>query len=37
MAGFDLDDEDEDDEDDSIFEALRDDLIPEDAFMSLGV
>ncbi|AFW94692.1 hypothetical protein VB638_22590 [Dolichospermum sp. UHCC 0684] len=37
MAGFDLDDEDDEDEDDSIFEALRDDLIPEDAFMSLGV
>ena len=37
MAGFDLDDEDEDDDDDSIFAALRDDLIPEDAFMSLGV
>jgi hypothetical protein len=35
MAG--LDDDEEDDEDDSIFEALRDDLIPEDAFMSLGV
>jgi hypothetical protein len=36
MAG--LDDEDDDDyEDDSIFAALRDDLIPEDAFMSLGV
>ncbi|MTJ48514.1 hypothetical protein [Dolichospermum sp. UHCC 0259] len=37
MAGFDLDDEDEDEDNDSIFEALRDDLIPEDAFMSLGV
>ncbi|MDB9537721.1 hypothetical protein PN451_18105 [Dolichospermum planctonicum CS-1226] len=36
MAGLD-DDEDNDDEDDPIFEALRDDLIPEDAFMSLGV
>ncbi|MFN7658148.1 MAG: hypothetical protein ACK5P3_08395, partial [Dolichospermum sp.] len=34
MAG--LNDDEEDDEDDSIFEALRDDLIPEDAFMSLG-
>ncbi|MFM6266167.1 MAG: hypothetical protein ACKPFA_06595, partial [Dolichospermum sp.] len=32
MAGV-----DDDEEDDSIFEALRDDLIPEDAFMSLGV
>ncbi|MFN6036122.1 MAG: DUF6930 domain-containing protein [Dolichospermum sp.] len=35
MAG--LNDDEVDDEDDSIFEALRDDLIPEDAFMSLGV
>ena len=36
MAGFNLDD-DEENENDSIFEALRDDLIPEDAFMSLSV
>ncbi len=35
MAG--LNDDEDDDEDDAIFAALRDDLIPEDAFMSLGV
>ncbi|MTJ08187.1 hypothetical protein [Anabaena sp. UHCC 0204] len=34
LAGL---DDDDDDDDDSIFQAIRDDLIPEDAFMSLGV
>lgn len=36
MAGFDLSDEDEWDEDRDL-QKLRDDLIPEDSFLSLGV
>ncbi|WP_016951554.1 hypothetical protein [Anabaena sp. PCC 7108] len=35
MAGFDLPDEDE--LDSTVFRSLRDDLIPEDSFLSLGV
>jgi hypothetical protein len=36
MAGFDMED-DEMDESSSMFRSLRDDLIPEDSFLSLGV
>lgn len=35
MAGFGIEDEDE--SDDPMFRSLRDDLIPEDSFLSLGV
>ena len=37
MAGFDLDEMDMEEEDLSDFPPLRDDLIPEDSFLSLGV
>ncbi|KYC40622.1 hypothetical protein WA1_26265 [Scytonema hofmannii PCC 7110] len=41
IAGFDLEDEDDDDDDEtedmSLFQSLRDDVIPEDSFVSLSV
>ncbi len=37
MAGFDLEELEMGEEDSSDFSSLRDDLIPEDAFLSLGV
>ncbi|MCM0593392.1 MAG: hypothetical protein HEQ35_01210 [Gloeotrichia echinulata IR180] len=37
MAGFDEDEEMTEDSEDSVFQSLRDDLIPEDSFLSLGV
>jgi hypothetical protein len=37
MAGFSIEDLEMDEEDESDFPSLRDDLIPEDSFLSLGV
>lgn len=37
MAGLDDEDDEDDEYDESLLEAIRDDLIPEDAFMCLGV
>ncbi|MHC5828665.1 MAG: DUF6930 domain-containing protein, partial [Nostoc sp.] len=37
MAGFDVDDQEIENADSPSFQALQDDLIPEDSFLSLGV